>query len=74
MTIPTQPKDPNDELYKVIKSYLARGDQKVIAIETGTNEANVSKVLKGKRRTTHIWKALATLALTRKQEQEAFNR
>jgi DNA transposition AAA+ family ATPase len=72
ISVPAQPKDPNDNLYKVIRSHLMRGDQKVIAIETGSDEPTVSRVLKGKRRTIAVWKALATLALKRKQEQDTF--
>lgn len=72
MTLPTQPKDPNDDLYKVLKQFLARGDQKIVAIETEVDDSTVSQVVKGKRRCANVWDALMKMALKRKAERDAY--
>lgn len=70
--IPIQPRDPNDELYEIIKRHLMYGDRKIIALNLEVPQMTVSHVSRGVGRSKKVWKAIMELVIRRKEEKDHF--
>jgi hypothetical protein len=70
--IPVQPKDQEDEVYKLVQNYLQPGDRKAIAEKLNVSISAVGQVCRGKDHSKRIWEAIITQVVKRKDQNDAF--
>lgn len=70
--IPQQPKNREDELYKVIAEFLNKGDNKVFAIDLDVTEVAISQVVNGVTQSKRIWTHIMKTVIKRIEQKKQF--